>query len=210
MNIKNLFCIILCGGSGTRLKDLTQNHQKCMIEINGKPFLSYIISQLKSFGIRNFIFATGKFSEEVELYFSDLGIISKEEEPLGTGGAIKNAIKFVNNNHFLVVNGDSYCNISKDKFNLFIQTYDGNPLLLVTHIKDSILSSRFETDIYKHYGAGFYLFPKYLFETIPNICSLEHDILPKFINKNYFFLNETLLIDIGVKENLEKAKEILR
>lgn len=210
MLISNLECIILCGGLGSRLGELTSNKQKCLLDVNGKPFLQYIIDQLMSFGLNKFIFSAGKFSDEVERTFSKVGIISKEESPLGTGGAIRNSLKYVENDHFIVVNGDSYCNISKENFSIFIKTYSGKPLIMSIHKRNGILSSYFKTDYNKYHGAGFYLFPKISFKNSPYRCSLEHDLLPKFLNKEYFLLKECWLIDIGLPENLEKAKELLK
>jgi D-glycero-alpha-D-manno-heptose 1-phosphate guanylyltransferase len=210
IELKYLETIILCGGQGSRLGELTSNNQKCILEVNGKPFLQYVINQLKSFGLNKFIFSTGKYSEEVEKIFSSIGIISKEDSPLGTGGAIKLASKYIKNDYFMVVNGDSYCNLSKDDFNRFINSYNSRPLIMSTHIDNSVLSSKFKTNKNKYYGAGFYLFPIISFRNIAYRCSLEHDCLPKFLNKEYFFLKDNWLIDIGIEDNLEKAKELLR
>jgi NDP-sugar pyrophosphorylase family protein len=210
MEISNLETIILCGGQGSRLGTLTSNMQKCMLEVNGKPFLTYVVGQMTSFGIHKFTFATGKVSEEIEKQFSDIGIISKELEPLGTGGAIKNALHHIKNEYFMVVNGDSYCDFTKEQFSQFVDKYDNNPLILLTNKKNSILSSHFETDLYEYFGAGFYIFPKSVIETIPDKCSLEHDCLPRFLNKEYFMIDEGKLIDIGTPENLKLAESIMR
>jgi NDP-sugar pyrophosphorylase family protein len=182
-----------------------------MIEVNGKPFLTYIVGQLTSFGVHNFIFSTGKGSEDIEKEFSGTGTISKESEPLGTGGTIKNALHHIKNDHFLVVNGDSYLDISKDKFQQFVDSYNGKPLILLTNEKESTLSSFFKTDLYGYYGAGFYIFPKSSIDKIkPDYFSIEHDFLPNCADKEYFMVDECALIDIGTPENLDKANSFMR
>ena len=206
----NLEVVVLCGGQGSRLGTLTSNMQKCMLEVNGRPFLTYIVDQLASFGVHQFVFATGKCSEEIEDMFSDIGVISKEEESLGTGGAIKNALKYIKNNYFMVVNGDSYFDMSKLQFEEFLNKYDGDPLILLTNEKNAVLSSHFKTDLYEYFGAGFYIFPKNTIEKIPYKCSLEHDCLTVFKNKKYYMIDNCQLIDIGTPENLELAKLVMK
>lgn len=206
----NLEVVVLCGGQGSRLGTLTSNMQKCMLEVNGRPFLTYIVDQLASFGVHQFVFATGKCSEEIEDMFSDIGVISKEEESLGTGGAIKNALKYIKNNYFMVVNGDSYFDMSKLQFEEFLNKYDGDPLILLTNEKNAILSSHFKTGLYEYFGAGFYIFPKHSIEKIPDKCSLEHDCLPELKNKKYYMIDNCQLIDIGTTENLKLAKSVMK
>jgi D-glycero-alpha-D-manno-heptose 1-phosphate guanylyltransferase len=207
----NLEVVVLCGGQGSRLGTLTSNMQKCMLEVNGKPFLTYIVGQLTSFGVHNFVFATGKCSQEIEDKFSDVGIISRETEPLGTGGAIKNALKYIKNDHFLVVNGDSYLKFSEDEFKKFVDKYEGLPLIMLTNKKNAVLSSFFKTDLYEYFGTGFYIFPKSVFERIiPNSFSIEHDLIPNCTDKEYFMVDNCSLIDIGTPENLDKANSLMR
>src|SRR4051794_5214340 len=86
--------IILAGGLGTRLRSVISDLPKCMAPVAGKPFLSYVIEHLQKQGIENFIFSVGYKKENIIHFLnSQLSIInyqlSIEEEPLGTGGAIK-------------------------------------------------------------------------------------------------------------------------
>ena len=103
--------LILCGGLGTRLKEVTQGSQKVMVDFNGEPFLNTIIAYLKQQGIIRMILCTGHGSEDVERhyrFFDDELIIdySREEKPLGTGGAIKSAQEIVQSDCFFVLNGE--------------------------------------------------------------------------------------------------------
>ncbi|EJN1977083.1 nucleotidyltransferase family protein, partial [Campylobacter jejuni] len=111
--------IILCGGLGTRLKSIIKDIPKPMAPINDKPFLEFIFEYLKKQGIKEVILAVSYKYEVIQEYFKDefLGIKIKysiEKEPLGTGGAIKEALKFIKNEAY-VLNGDTIFDIDLKK-----------------------------------------------------------------------------------------------
>ena len=105
-------CVILVGGKGSRLGEITKNFPKPMIRIEKKPFLLYLIEQIRIFGFKEIILLAGHSAEIVDSYFknnslSDISIkIIKEKKPLGTGGALVNAYEHLDDNFFLM-NGDS-------------------------------------------------------------------------------------------------------
>ena len=105
-------CVILVGGKGSRLGEITKNFPKPMINIKDKPFLLYLIEKIRIFGFKEIILLAGHSAEIVDSYFknnslSDISIkIIKEKKPLGTGGALVNAYKHLDDNFFLM-NGDS-------------------------------------------------------------------------------------------------------
>ncbi|EAK2332576.1 NTP transferase domain-containing protein, partial [Campylobacter jejuni] len=114
--------IILCGGLGTRLKSVIKDIPKPMAPINNKPFLEFIFEYLKKQGIKEVILAVSYKYEVIQEYFKDefLGIKIKysiEKEPLGTGGAIKEALKFIKNEVY-VLNGDTFFDIDLSKLKL--------------------------------------------------------------------------------------------
>lgn len=113
--------IILAGGLGTRLKTVTGDTPKCMVPVNGIPFINFVISYLKNEGIDRFIFSLGYKAEVVIEYldnhFKDLQkIYVVEHEPLGTGGAVKLACRKVKGSDTLVVNGDTLFNVNIKDF----------------------------------------------------------------------------------------------
>ena len=63
--------MVLCGGRGERLRPLTNYLPKPMVEVNGRPFLFYLLDQLSSHGIRRFVLLTGYLGEMVQDYFGD-------------------------------------------------------------------------------------------------------------------------------------------
>ncbi len=104
--------IILAGGLGTRLKSAVKDVPKPMASINSRPFLEYLLDQLINEGVQRVIFSVGHKSEIIQNHFAgqyrDCEIVyAIEENLLGTGGAIKNAMKHVRTQHVIVVNGDS-------------------------------------------------------------------------------------------------------
>src|SRR6266487_2659251 len=112
--------IILAGGVGTRLQSAQPGIPKCLAPVGGKPFLEYVINHFKNEGIEIFIFATGYKSAMIEDYLQNHSpginyLLSKEKEPLGTGGAIALAGRKVTQKNALVLNGDTLFSISAHK-----------------------------------------------------------------------------------------------
>lgn len=104
--------IILAGGLGTRLRPLTNTVPKPLIPVLGKPLLHHIVLNLKKHNITNIIISIGYKAEIIQEYFKDgshLGVSISyciEDEPLGTGGAIKEAAKNLQE-PFIALNGDN-------------------------------------------------------------------------------------------------------
>ncbi|MCK5179792.1 MAG: NTP transferase domain-containing protein, partial [Candidatus Omnitrophica bacterium] len=92
--MKDCDCVILCGGLGARLQSVVKDVPKVMAEVNGAPLLDLMIEHLKKQGAARIVLCTGYQAEAVENYYRehDFGMVidfSREEEPLGTGGAVK-------------------------------------------------------------------------------------------------------------------------
>ena len=91
--------MILSGGRGKRLRPVTDTIPKPLIKINGKPLIEWKINYLKKFGIKDIIICSGYKGKKIENYIKkkkNFGCnieYSVETSPLGTGGAIKKAIK---------------------------------------------------------------------------------------------------------------------
>lgn len=114
--------IILCGGLGTRLKSVIKDIPKPMAPIDNKPFLEFIFIYLKKQKIDEIILAVSYKYEIIQEYFKDEFLDIKvrysiEKEPLGTGGAIKQALELVKEN-CLVLNGDTFFDIDLTKMKL--------------------------------------------------------------------------------------------
>jgi len=112
--------VILAGGLGTRLQKVVGDLPKPMADINGKPFLAYLLNFLIEQGIGKVILSVGYRHEVIKSYFKDryntLKIeYSIETEPLGTGGGIKKAAGLTGSEAVFVLNGDTFFNISLEK-----------------------------------------------------------------------------------------------
>ncbi|MBR9698944.1 nucleotidyltransferase family protein [Candidatus Woesearchaeota archaeon] len=112
--------IIVAGGLGTRLRPLTDNIPKPLLPIQGKPTVQYAIEQLKKHGVKDMVLALSYFAEKIMDFFKDgkqLAVnmsYSIEKDPLGTGGAIKQAAEGFKDT-FIVAWGDNLMDIDYGK-----------------------------------------------------------------------------------------------
>jgi D-glycero-alpha-D-manno-heptose 1-phosphate guanylyltransferase len=172
--------ILLVGGRGTRLHSVVSDKPKCMIEINGKPFLSYILNYLNNARFNHVILAVGYLKEQVINFFGykykDIKLsYSLEEFPLGTGGAIKKASKLVTDDTFFVLNGDTYFNVDfremfllNSKFTIAAKflndTTRYGELIINNNSVIKFNEKKFNKSGYKN--GGIYLIDKFYFESL--------------------------------------------
>jgi NDP-sugar pyrophosphorylase family protein len=113
---------VLAGGRGERLRPLTDDLPKPLVNVCGKPILEYNIELLVQNGVKEIILATGYLHGKIEDYFGSGEqfnakiIYSVEHEPLGTGGALKSAEKILDD-RFIMMNGDNIANFDFIKMN---------------------------------------------------------------------------------------------
>lgn len=104
--------VILAAGKGTRMRELTQEMPKPMLEVKGKPILEHIMEGMLEAGIRDFFFVTGFRAEVIEDYFGDGSKwgahvhYGRQEKQDGTGRAPLPAREFVGTDPFLLTYGD--------------------------------------------------------------------------------------------------------
>jgi NDP-sugar pyrophosphorylase family protein len=114
-------CVIAVGGRGTRLGSLTRRRPKPMMPVCGEPFLAWLLARLRAHGVRRFVLLTGYRSADIVRFFGDGRAhgcairYSREQAPLGTGGALRAARELLED-HFLFVNGDDYPQIDYRAF----------------------------------------------------------------------------------------------
>ncbi|HFN3419343.1 D-glycero-D-manno-heptose 1-phosphate guanosyltransferase [Campylobacter jejuni] len=216
--------IILCGGLGTRLKSVIKDIPKPMAPINDKPFLEFIFEYLKKQDIKEIILAVSYKYEVIQEYFKDefLGIKIKysiEKEPLGTGGAIKEALKFIKNEAY-VLNGDTFFEIDLGKLKLneskiclaLKQMNDFDRYGTVNVDKHGFVIS-FEEKVFKKQGlinGGIYLLDKDIFK---DFALQEKFSFEEFLQENYRNLKaraeifDDYFIDIGVPSDYERFSD---
>lgn len=114
--------VILAGGFGKRLRPLTDQKPKPMIEVLNVPIIEWQVKWLKKFGISEVIVCVGYMKEQIIDHIGSgirLGVrvgYAVEEEPLGTGGALKNAESLLaGQNSFFMINGDILTELDPNK-----------------------------------------------------------------------------------------------
>ena len=229
--------IILAGGMGTRLKSVVSEVPKPMAPINGIPFLEIQIKYWISQGINNFILSVGYKKEIIINHFglkfqtAEIKYVV-EDIPLGTGGAILKAVTEYNiTNPFLLLNGDTYFEISLEElfkfhtkngsdftFSVFKSTNTTRYLGLNVDSNMKIVSSDFIKDIVaiKYVNGGVYIIDPKIFQHIEfernKQISLESEVIPRLIINNmlsYACEFNTKFIDIGIPEDYYNAQTFL-
>ena len=230
--ISQVQAIILAGGLGTRLRSVVSDLPKCMASIHGKPFISYLIKYLQSQGVNHFIFSVGYMHEVIAHFirkeYPDLSYrFSIEEEPLGTGGAIKLACKNADAETVFVCNGDTLFKINGKAFIDFHHSHKAlcslalkpmqhfNRYGVVELNPDHSIKSFKEKQWYDAglINGGAYALNRAQFvsEDLPNKFSFEKDYLETYFNKRkmYGIVQDEYFIDIGIPEDYERAQQEL-
>ena len=131
---------ILAAGLGTRLLPFTKNKPKCLLDVGGKPLLTWQINKLRLFGIKDLIinlFHKGKQIEDLLGDGSELDMrikYSYEKELLGTGGGIANALDIIGEDPFLMISGDTWSDF--DLSTLSLNKGNMAHLILIENPKD--------------------------------------------------------------------------
>jgi D-glycero-alpha-D-manno-heptose 1-phosphate guanylyltransferase len=220
--------IILVGGLGKRLYPLTMDCPKPMVLINNKPFLQYILDYINSYNITKVILSVGYKHEHILNYFGhsykNITIIySYDEEPLGTGGAIKKALSLVENETVYILNGDSFFNIDLFKFSSF-QIIGTKIIIALKKVLDTKRYGIVITDEKRniksfsekkgnmgsgYINSGIYLLNKNLFSDYKeNIFSFE-SFLETYCCKDTckgIAFDDAYFIDIGIPQDYAKAQ----
>lgn len=112
--------ILLLGGKGTRFRPITYELPKALLPVQGKTVPEHLIDLFKRYNIKDLIFSVGYKAEKIQSYFGDgtkFGVnitYVKEEEPVGSAGAIKLASKYLTET-FIVTNGDELKDIDLEE-----------------------------------------------------------------------------------------------
>lgn len=189
--------VILAGGFGKRLKPLTDQRPKPMIEVLNVPIIEWQVRWLRKFGIKDFVLCVGYMREQI---FDHIGDGSKfgakieysvEKDPLGTGGALKNAHDLLaTQDSFLMLNGDILTELDPSKLQVAakntiavvplrspfgIVELDGNSNVIGFTEKPEIPD--------KWINAGVYHFTRDVFRYLPNDGNIEVTALPALANE---------------------------
>jgi D-glycero-alpha-D-manno-heptose 1-phosphate guanylyltransferase len=229
--------IILAGGLGTRLQPVISDVPKCMAPVAGKSFLHYVIQFLQNSGVEHFVMSVGYLHEMIEEYLSKnyahlYYTISLENEPLGTGGAIKLALDKCLDKNVLTCNGDTLYKIDISELSKLHEEMNAACTLTlkpmhyfdrygVVELNDDHSIKSFKEKQYYTSGlinGGVYALnrEKFLKENLPEKFSFEKDYLEKNVKNNedekpkfYGIIQDDYFIDIGIPEDYERAQKEL-
>ncbi|MBI4445923.1 MAG: NTP transferase domain-containing protein [Acidobacteria bacterium] len=222
--------IILAGGRGTRLLPKVNDRPKPMAEVGGRPFLEWLTSGIQQQGVREVVLCVSHMSHSIREYFDEnakpgLEIkYSEDREPLGTAGAIRNALDLIDADPVLVLNGDSYCEVDLASFLAWHQSHGAEASLALTYVEDTSRYGRVQVngegriERFDEKGeavgpgwinAGVYLLSQRLVSSIPEgrPVSLEFEVFPKWAGKRLFgYHSGRRFLDIGTPESYARAR----
>ena len=224
--------LILAGGFGTRLRSVLPDTPKVMARVGGRPFLAFLLDSLADAGVREVILCTGYKEEQVgrefgasyrrmRLYYS------WESQPLGTGGALRQALGLTSAETVLALNGDSFVSCDLTAFHSWHRDGKFVGSLALARVDDC---SRFGTVRVDDRGtiesfdekqgqpepgwinAGVYLLSRRLLESLPEGCpvSIERDAFPSWLpHRLGGYCGSGAFLDIGTPESFAHAEEFL-
>lgn len=221
-------CIVLAGGFGTRLQSVVKDVPKCMAEVAEKPFIHHLFDYLEVQNFSHVILSLGYKSEIVIDWIASQNrkfrmSYAVEDEPLGTGGAIKYAFNKVEGNDAFVINGDTYFDVNTDELTFSHIEKKADLTIALKPMSDfdrygSVETAedgriiRFHEKALRDKGlinGGIYLINKTLFNklSLPAKFSFEKDVMESLLEilRIYGFVQDTYFIDIGIPADFEKA-----
>jgi D-glycero-alpha-D-manno-heptose 1-phosphate guanylyltransferase len=223
--------IVLAGGFGRRLSPVIQGIPKVMAPVGGRPFLELLLRRLKQQGIGRVILSVGYLASSIGEHFGaqfeglELAYAA-EDEPLGTGGAILNALTLASSPVVFALNGDTYVDVDYAAMLSRHTALGVHVSIAVAEVPDCTRYGRvlLEQDRIVGYAekgqsgpgkisVGVYAMNSDLFASynMPGVFSLENDFFVPHIRqlRPLAFLTPGYFIDIGIPEDLARAQSEL-
>ena len=212
---------------GTRLRSVVANVPKVLVPVGDRPFLDIILADLKRKGIKCVILAVSYLREQIinHVENSDFGLqidFSVEEQPLGTGGAIKRACELCTAENFFVINGDTFFDVDLPAMMNFSLAHNADITAAAKKMTNFdrygtlSIDNDFIVDMKEkmpcavgYINGGIYCLRRDFILSIPQEkFSFEKDVLEKsYALKNVCaFISDGYFIDIGIPEDYERAK----
>lgn len=223
--------LILAGGLGTRLRPLTYRMPKPLVPLLGKPLVNHIIDPLPA-EVDTVILAVSYMRDALDAYFSthDVGrkvILVNEDQPLGTGGAIRNVSHYLDDT-FIAFNGDVVCSIDLNDMLRYHRSHGSLGTMALWQVEDPSAFGVVGRDIRgritdfqekpakgeaisSSINAGVYIFEKEILDHIPSgVVSLEREVFPKVLDKGlYGYEFKGHWVDCGTRESILMAQRTL-
>jgi len=229
---KENWVVIMAGGKGTRLGELTRDVPKPMLPVGGKPILQGIIEHFKHQGFGRFVLCVNYKSEIIKEYFGDgrsLGVeirYTEESKQLGTAGALS-LIDFDMESSFFVVNGDVLTAINFDDFLNFHETNNADATMCIKKFRFDVpyacVEFNDELDLLKlrekpafdyFVNTGMYILHPKVLKEIPHDSYFDMpQLFETAIAQNYrtkVFTMEEYWLDLGKPEDYAKGNSDLK
>jgi D-glycero-alpha-D-manno-heptose 1-phosphate guanylyltransferase len=224
--------ILLVGGLGTRLRSVLPSTPKVLASVGEGAFLELLVRQLRSQGVRHLVMCTGYLGEQIENEFGngrawDVAIeYSKEQQPLGTAGAVKLAQRYLRDvPEFLVMNGDSFLEIDFRSLMNFHRGHGALATIAALRVEDASrygtlhvdatgrvrgFAEKTASDVPGLVNGGVYVFNHAVLQHIPEEpASLERDVFPQLLDQGVYALEQHgMFIDIGTPATYERAQQL--
>ncbi len=222
--------IVLAGGFGTRLREVVSDVPKPMAPVAGRPFLEILLNMLAKKGFKRVVLSLGFMSDKIIQHFGDNYqgmhlVYEVEQQPLGTGGAIRAALTQCQADHVFIFNGDTYVDLEVDALEHLWQ-HSQCPAIVVREVPDTERFGRVEMQeervcAFLEKGvvglglinAGCYVLPKNALDDFPlgQAFSLETEFFIKQLQRIRFegFITQGQFIDIGVPDDYALAQIVL-
>ena len=203
----DITAVILAGGLGTRLHSVVSDRPKCLAEVNGRPFIYYILDQIADTGIKDVVLAV---DYKWEMIYETVGINYKNMEIAysvddikqgGTGTALRSALFYIKDNHVLVMNGDTYVDMKISDFIWEYQQGYGNTGF-VLNVNNGIVSMGIYLTYCEFVQLHIPMIGPYSLEKSFLRDTYKYGIIPYIINKPF--------IDIGTPESYATAGEFMK
>ncbi|MFN4226980.1 MAG: sugar phosphate nucleotidyltransferase [Candidatus Ratteibacteria bacterium] len=226
--------LLLLGGFGTRLRPFTITTPKALLPLVNYPFIAYQFELLRKYNIEEVVLGIGykgnEFKKAIEIG-KKMGIkvyLSYEKNPLGTGGGIKNAEKFLKGKEpFFVFNGDVLADFNLEKILNFHKEKNAYITIGMVKVPDPSSYGLILTDdqmrilkfiekpqreeiVTDTINAGVYIFQPEVLEEIPQNkeVSVEKEVFPKILQEGkeiYGYIHYGYWLDVGTIEKFKKG-----
>lgn len=227
-NTKPTKALILAAGFGTRLKPITDKIPKALVEVDGVPMLSRVITMLYNAGIKDIIVNTHYLAEQINEHLKQYQniTISYEPEILETGGGILNVMQNISNQDLLVVNSDVlFSPFHNNPYAKLLDAWDASRMdfLLLAQDKKGTLHKGdldvisgiidFDSETKPYIYSGAYIVSPKFFDGYKISKFRVPDVLWQNTGKKeryHAIVNHAPWFDIGTIESLEVANEFIK
>ena len=215
--------VVLAGGLGTRLRTAVSDVPKPMAPVQGRPFLERLLDYWIGQGVQRAVLAVGYMHDIIRKHFGDKYrtcaiTYSVEQQPLGTGGALVQAMPLVQGKTFLVLNGDTYFAVPLSTLAEFHREHQAEVSLSLFRSDNpryTGISLAADGRVTSLAGAGaanggVFMFEHSIAARLPaGVSSLEKDLLPRLLGGLYGCIFDAPFIDIGLPEDWRAAANII-